>query len=109
MPTFNSRTECVGTLCIVHDSMPDCHPVSCMDAWMNSKLKAAFVRKEHVSLTCLACFLKCYPWMFLQSGTGRRPVDCCRNKMHVLYMLISISFKRFVSALKRDPFLRVAD
>ena len=22
----------------------------------------------------------CYPWVFVQPGTGRRPVDCCRNK-----------------------------
>ena len=31
------------------------------------------------SLMCLGYFLTCYPWGFIQPGTGRRPVDWCRN------------------------------
>ena len=42
------------------------------------------IRKLRGSMMCLAYFL-CYPWVFAQLGTGRRPVDCCRNLMSVLY------------------------
>ena len=31
------------------------------------------------SLVCLAYFLTCYTWVFVQPGTGRRPVDWCSN------------------------------
>ena len=29
----------------------------------------------------IVCFMfwTCYPWVFLQPGTGRRPVNCCSN------------------------------
>ena len=28
---------------------------------------------------CLAFFVTCYSWVFVQPDTGRRPVDRCRN------------------------------
>ena len=28
----------------------------------------------------------CFSWVFVQPGTGRRPVDCSRNQMSVLYV-----------------------
>ena len=31
------------------------------------------------SSMCLTYFLTCYSWVFVQPGTGRRPVDWCRN------------------------------
>ena len=32
--------------------------------------------------------LVCYPWMFVHSGTGKRPVNWYRNQMSVLYILL---------------------
>ena len=28
--------------------------------------------------------LTCYPWVFVEPGTGRRPVDWCRNQLSIL-------------------------
>ena len=33
------------------------------------------------SLKYFAHFSTCYPWVYVQPGTGKRPVDCCRNIM----------------------------
>ena len=50
-----------------------------MDAWMNSKLTVVLIRALRGSLVFLAYFLTCYPWVFVQPGTGGRPVNWCRN------------------------------
>ena len=34
--------------------------------------------------------LTCFSWVFVQPGTGRRPVDCFRNEMPVLYARMSL-------------------
>ena len=48
-------------------------------------ITVALVRKPRGSLMCLAYLLTCYPWVFVQPGTGsRHPTDLCRNKMSVL-------------------------
>ena len=81
MPTFNSFTECVG---IMHDLTPDCHPFpghGCVDDLITVRsfdLQATWV------IDVLGFFLTCYPWLFAQPGTGRRPVERCRNYMSVL-------------------------
>ena len=31
-------------------------------------------------------FWTCYPWLFAQPGTSKRPVDWCRNWMSALYV-----------------------
>ena len=53
------------------------------DAWMASQLNVALIRTLHIhvrgSLMCLAYIFTCYPWKIVQPGTGRRPVDWCRN------------------------------
>ena len=54
----------------------------CMDAWMTSQLNVALNCKLHGSLMCLAYFLTCYLWVFVQ------PVDWCRNQISVLYTTI---------------------
>ena len=79
VPTFNSCTRWVGSLGIIHDSTPDCHPVSL--AWMLElpQLNVALICKLRGSLMCLAYFLTCYPSLILQPGTDRRSVDWCRN------------------------------
>ena len=42
-----------------------------MDARMNSQLNVAFIHKLRGLLMCLASFLTCYPWVFVQPGTGQ--------------------------------------
>ena len=37
----------------------------------------------------LAYFLTCYPSVFVRPGTGKRPLDWCRNNMSVLYCALS--------------------
>ena len=55
-----------------------------MGAWLASPMNVALISKLRESLIFLAYFLTCYPFMFVQPGTGRRPDDWCRNYMHVL-------------------------
>ena len=55
-----------------------------MDAWMTSQRKVVLIRKRAL-LMCLAYSLTCNPWVFVQPGIDRRPVDRCRNYMTVLY------------------------
>ena len=51
-----------------------------MDAGMTSKMNVALIIKQHGSLLCLDYFFwTCHPWVFVQPGIGRRPVDWCRN------------------------------
>ena len=57
-----------------HTRLPPCFPV--IDATTGSR--------PHQWMY-LTYFLTRYPWVFVQPGTGRRPVDCSRNKMPVLY------------------------
>ena len=53
VPTLNSCTKCVGSLGIIHDRTPICHPVFCgMNAYMTSWLNIAFIR-----LAFLTCYL----------------------------------------------------
>ena len=87
VPTFNFCNKWVGCLGNIHDHTPDCHPGSC--TWMTSKLNVALIRKLLVlgSLMCLAYFLTCDLWLFVQPGTDRRPVDWCRNQMSALYQM----------------------
>ena len=57
-------------------------------AWMSSQLDVALVCKLRGSLMCLAyLILKCYPWVFAQLVTDRRPVDWCRNYMSEVYYI----------------------
>ena len=44
-----------------------------------SQLKEALIRKLRGSLMCLANLLTCYLLVFGQPGTGKRPIDRCRN------------------------------
>ena len=46
---------------------------------MTSQLNVALMRRLRGSLMCLASLLTCYPWSFVQPGTGRRLVDWCRK------------------------------
>ena len=52
---------------------------------MTSQLYIALMRKLRGSVMCLAYFLTCYPRVFVQAGTGRRPVDGRRYPKAVLY------------------------
>ena len=68
---------------------PDYHPVS----WGRMQLQVSDLTTESRfdsqatwSLICLAYSLTCYPWVFVQPGTDRRPGDRSRNKMSVLYV-----------------------
>ena len=45
------------------------------NAWMTSQLNVTLIRKQRGSLMCLDYCLTCYAWVFLQPGTGCRPVD----------------------------------
>ena len=70
----------------IHDFMADCHPVyrhGCMDDLTTS---IASFRMRRGSLVCLSYLFTCYPCVFVQLSTGRRPVDWCRtvNLMSVL-------------------------
>ena len=73
VPTFNSCTKCLGIPGIIHDRTLG------VDAWMTSQLNEAFVCKPHGPLMYWLILLTCYPWVFVQPGTGRCPVDWCRN------------------------------
>ena len=46
-----------------------------MNAWMTSQLIKALIRKLRGLLMCLAYFWTCFPWVFIQQGTGKRTVD----------------------------------
>ena len=50
-----------------------------IDARMTLKLNRALICKLCGSFMCLDYFLTCYPCVVVQLGTGRRPVDWCRN------------------------------
>ena len=80
VPTFNSCTKYVGSPRRMHDRTPDCHTFFLgFDACMTSQLNVALIRKLHGPLKCLAYFLDVSFMVFVQPGTGRRPVDGCRN------------------------------
>ena len=96
--TFYSCTICVGSPCIVHDRT-SCHHISW--ACVPSKLNVTLICKLCGSLMCLAYFLTCSPWVFVQPGTGRCPVDRCRNYLSVPYRGIG----RYVTVTKlNDPY-----
>ena len=61
-------------------------------AWMTAQLDVALIRKQRGLFVCLAY----HAWMYVQPGTGRRPVDLCRNYMSVLY---EVSVKEDVQKL----------
>ena len=50
-----------------------------MNVALIRKLRGSLMRLGHI-------FLTCHQWVFVQPGTGRRPVDWCRNEMSVLYV-----------------------
>ena len=80
VPTLNSCTKCVGSPGIIHDRTTDCQPSFMgMDARMTSQLNVTLILKLRGPFICLAYYLTCYPWMFVLPGTGRFPVDWCRN------------------------------
>ena len=54
----------------MHDRTPDCNTAS--SAWMHLITERSFE-------------LTSYSWVFVQPGTGRRPVDWCRDIMFVLH------------------------
>ena len=85
VPTFNSCTKYVAKL--GHNSRPHAQLLLSFlgkYGWMISQLKVVLVRKLRGLLMFLAYFLTCYPWVFVQPGTGRRPVNWRRNYMSVL-------------------------
>ena len=48
-----------------------------MDAWITSELNVALMSKQRYDV--LGVFKYMFPMGVVQSGTGRRPVDWCRN------------------------------
>ena len=62
----------------------DAHPIAtqflghgCMD---DLKAERSFGSHDRCVIIMLSLyFLTCYQWVFLQPGTGRCPVDWCRN------------------------------
>ena len=52
-----------------------------MDAWLSSQLNVLWFA-SYVGHWCIWLFFStCYPWVFVEPGTGRRPIDCCRNQI----------------------------
>ena len=41
--------------------------------------ECSFDSQAMCAIDVLGSFLTCYPWVFVQPGTGRCPVDCCWN------------------------------
>ena len=60
-----------------HAKLP--HSCLSMDASMTSKLYVELIHRLRGLLMCLAYFLTCYAWAFVQPGTGGRLVDWCRS------------------------------
>ena len=54
----------------IHDHTPTPGSFQGMDTWMTSQLNVALICKSHGSLLYLAYSLTCYPWVFVQPGTG---------------------------------------
>ena len=80
MPTFNSCTKCVCSPGRLYDRTPDFPQIFLsIDVYMTSQPILALICKLRVSSMCLAYFLTCHLWMFVQPGTARRLVDRCRN------------------------------
>ena len=75
-----------------HDTRPHAQLAPsflCMDTWVTSQLNVAFIRRLRGSSNmCLAYFLTCYPWVIVQPGTSRCPVDWCRKLMSALYVCV---------------------
>ena len=63
MPTFNS-----GHNTRPHTRLPQ--RFLGMDALVTSQLNVGLICKLRGSLMCLAYFLTCYPWVFVQPGTA---------------------------------------
>ena len=68
-----------ANLRIIHDRTPDCHCFFCMEAWVTSQLNVDSIRKLRGSIMPLGHAFTCLTRMSVQPGTGRRPVDMCRN------------------------------
>ena len=70
----------------LHNRTPDSHPVSWarMHGWPHNWMWVFNV---------LGLFFWNFLWVFVQPGTGRCPVDWCRNWMSVLYMLNCIQIR----------------
>ena len=81
--TSNSCTKCMGSLGIIHDRKPKCHPVSC--AWIHGW---THINARSLDSLYYVCHWRAWLifWVFVQPGTSRRPVYWCRNFMSVLYV-----------------------
>ena len=75
VPTVNSCTKCVGS----PGGVLDRTPIATQFPGNEYTDSVALICKQFGSLMRLAKFLTCYPCKFVQPGTGRRPVDWCRN------------------------------
>ena len=88
VPAFISCTKCVGSLGIIHNRTPNWHPMSGhgWDNWLlTSQLNVAFIRKLRGSFMSLAYFVIIH-CVFLQPGTGRRPIDLCMSLFSIVYL-----------------------
>ena len=56
----------------------------CMDDLTNERS----FESQATWVIAIFCFMFwiCYPWVFVQLGTGRHPVDWCRNLISALYV-----------------------
>ena len=65
---------------MIHARTPGCHPCfrrhGCMD---DLTAEQALIHKATWIIDVLGLFVDIYPRVFVQSGTGKRPVDWCRN------------------------------
>ena len=84
VPTFSYCTKCVDSLVIIHDrtSVTQFPGHGCMD---DLKTGGSFESQAAWVIDELGLFfLTRHPWVFVQPGTGRRPVAWCRYFMSVL-------------------------
>ena len=79
VPTFDSCTKYMSSPPLIHARTPGCYPVSWarMHWWPHNRTQ---LWSPSVGNLCFfLVFLTCHLWMFVQLGTGTRPVDWCRN------------------------------
>ena len=58
-------------------------------------LNVALIRKLRGYWGNWFVFLMCYPWVFIQPGTGRRPVDWSENNMSIHITVRRVLFMRY--------------
>ena len=80
---FNSCTRCMGSPGMKHDRTPNCHLGSwvCMRPHVPdlSTERSIYLQATWVINVLGLCFFTWYPWLYIKPGTGRCPVDWCRN------------------------------